>query len=63
MSVKDKTAKMLYVDNTTAETLKQIAKAYKVSESTIMRKALHNYFALYEEVIKELKTQNHLFPA
>jgi len=61
MSVKDKTAKMLYIDNITAETLKQIAKVYKCSESTIMRKALTNYFSLYEDVIKPMKEQASLF--
>ena len=55
MSVKDKTAKMLYVDNTTAEVLKEIADVYGCSESAIMRKALHNYIDLYQDLAKQGK--------
>lgn len=55
MAVKDKVAKMLYVDNTTAQFIKEIAGLYECSESAIMRKALQNYVALYKDLAKKGK--------
>lgn len=55
MGVKDKIGKMLYIDNASAEVIKEIAEVYKCSESSIMRKALHNYIALYRDLTKQGK--------
>lgn len=55
MSVKDKVAKMIYIDDLTARFIKEIAKKYHCSESNIIRKALHNYIRLYTDLLKENK--------
>lgn len=55
MSVKDKIGKMLYIDNVTAEVIKEIAGVYGCSESAIMRKALQNYIGLYQDLAKQGK--------
>jgi len=55
MSVKDKTAKMMYLDNVTAQTIKEIAGVYDCSESSVIRKALHNYISLYIDLAKKGK--------
>ena len=58
MSVKDKTGKMLYIGNVEAEVIKEIAKVYECSESSIMRKALHNYIGLYIDLMKKGKERS-----
>lgn len=55
MAVKDKVAKMMYIDDTTAQAIKEIGKVYDCSESAIIRKALHNYVALYTDLAKKGK--------
>lgn len=50
MSVKDKVAKMMYLDNVTVQAIKEISTLYECSESEIFRKALHNYISLYVDL-------------
>jgi len=47
MAVKDKIAKMLYVDKKQAELLKRVATEYRISESEIMRKSLETFLGLF----------------
>lgn len=53
MPVKDKTSKCLYIDDVTAQALKEIAFIYECSESSVMRKALNNYISLFQELGKK----------
>lgn len=55
MPVDGMVGKMLYIDPLIAETLKEIAGVYNCSESSIMRKALHNYIGLYQDLMKHNK--------
>lgn len=55
MPVDGMVGKMLYIDPLIAETLKEIAGVYKCSESSIMRKALHNYIGLFNDLMKHNK--------
>lgn len=55
MSVKGMIGKMLYIDYASAESIKEIAKVYDCSESSILRKALHNYIGLYQDLAKQGK--------
>lgn len=55
MPVKGMMGKMLYIDPTAAEVIKEIAEVYECSESSILRKALQNYIGLYQDLAKHGK--------